>query len=156
MSVTTTGTLIVSSPAFGHEAEIPAKYTCQGEEINPPLEINEIPHGTQSLALIMEDPDAPNGTYDHWLVWNIPATTYIIHENSSPGISGMNTGGKTGYHGPCPPNGSHRYYFHVYALDRELGLAAGESKHALLQDMEGHILAKGSLMGTYEKKAVGK
>ncbi|PZR23051.1 MAG: YbhB/YbcL family Raf kinase inhibitor-like protein [Citrobacter freundii] len=144
-------TLIVSSPAFKHEGEIPQKYTCEGEEINPPLQINEIPHGTQALALIMEDPDAPGGTFVHWVVWNIPPDDHQIHENSNPGISGMNSGGKTGYHGPCPPSGSHRYYFHVYALDREITLAPGESKHALIQEMEKHTLAKGSLMGTYQK-----
>lgn len=149
---TTIGSLIVSSPAFKHEGEIPVKYTCEGEEINPPLQINEIPHGTQSLALIMEDPDAPNGTFDHWLVWNIPADHHVIPEHSNPGISGMNSGGKTGYHGPCPPSGSHRYFFHVFALDRQLGLGAGESKNALLQEMEKHTLAKGSIMGTYQKK----
>lgn len=148
-------TLIISSPAFEHEGEIPSKYTCEGEEMSPPLQISEIPHGTQTLALIMEDPDAPNGTYDHWLVWNIPPDGHL-KENFNPGINGMNSAGKTGYHGPCPPNGSHRYYFHIYALDKELDLAPGESKHALLQEMENHTLAKGSLMGRYEKKGVKK
>jgi Raf kinase inhibitor-like YbhB/YbcL family protein len=154
MATVAIDTLIVSSPAFKHEGEIPSKYTCEGEEINPPLHIDEIPHGTQSLALIVEDPDAPKGTFDHWVVWNIPATDHIIQENTNPGINGMNGAGKTGYHGPCPPEGSHRYYFHVFALDKELDLAAGESKHALMQDMEQHVLAKGSLMGTYQKKGV--
>jgi len=152
MSTVSIETLIVSSPAFKHEGEIPQKYTCEGEEINPPLELSEIPHGTQSLALIMEDPDAPNGTFYHWIVWNIPPDEHKIPEHSNPGISGMNSGGKTGYHGPCPPDGSHRYYFHVYALDKELNIAAGESKASLTEEMEKHILAKGSLMGRYEKK----
>ncbi len=143
--------LIISSPVFKHEGNIPAKYTCEGEDINPPLQIDEIPHGTQTLALVMEDPDAPNGTFDHWLVWNIPAAKHIIPEHSNPGISGMNSGGKTGYHGPCPPSGSHRYYFYVFALDRHLDLGAGESKNALLQEMEKHTLAKGSLMGRYQR-----
>ena len=151
MAGTETASLIISSPAFRHEGDIPTKYTCEGEEINPPLQINEIPHGTQTLAIIMEDPDAPKATFDHWLVWNIPVENHLIRENSNPGISGMNSSGKTGYHGPCPPSGSHRYYFYVYALDRHLDIAPGESKHALLQEMEGHILAKGSLMGRYQK-----
>ena len=145
-----TGILIISSPAFQNEGIIPAKYTCDGEDINPPLEVGKIPDGTQTLAIIVEDPDAPKGTFDHWLVWNIPPE-HSIEENRIPGISGKNSGGKTGYFGPCPPSSYHRYYFHVFALDSSLELEAGADKKALQQAMESHILAKGSLMGRYQK-----
>jgi Raf kinase inhibitor-like YbhB/YbcL family protein len=144
------GELLVSSPAFKQEGSIPLKYSCEGEEINPPLNIANIPHGTQTLALIVEDPDAPKGTFVHWVAFNIPPFTNI-KENSVPGISGINGAGMTGYHGPCPPSGSHRYYFTVYALDAELDLKAGSDKKALLDAMAQHILAKGSLMGRYQK-----
>jgi Raf kinase inhibitor-like YbhB/YbcL family protein len=140
----------ISSPAFGEDEVIPVKYSCEGEGINPPLEISNIPVETQTLALIVEDPDAPNGTYDHWIVWNIEPLP-VIDENSNPGVSGSNSAGKTGYHPPCPPSGAHRYYFHVFALDTEIDLLAGEPKEKLLRAMETHILAKGSLMGRYEK-----
>jgi Raf kinase inhibitor-like YbhB/YbcL family protein len=144
------GGLLVSSPAFQQDGSIPFKYSCEGEEINPPLNIANIPHGTQTLAIIVEDPDAPKGTFDHWVVYNIPLASHI-EENSVPGTSGINGAGMTGYHGPCPPSGSHRYYFYVYALDTELDLKAGSDKKTLQQAMEKHILAKGSLMGRYEK-----
>lgn len=143
-------TLQVTSTAFEHNGTIPTKYTCEGSEINPPLEIDQIPDKTKSLALIVEDPDAPGGVFDHWLVWNIPPQN-MIKENSNPGISGANSGGKTGYHGPCPPKGSHRYFFHVFALDTELELMAGSGKDELKEAMKAHILASGVLMGTYER-----
>lgn len=142
--------LEVSSPAFRHEGMIPAKYTCDGEEINPPLRIDGIPDGTQTLVLIVEDPDAPKGIFDHWLAWNIPPTGYI-DEKTVPGISGVNSGGKTGYHPPCPPSGQHRYYFYVFALDDSLDLKAGQGKEILQEAMAPHILAKGTLMGRYKK-----
>lgn len=150
MQATKINDLVVSSPAFTHEGMIPSKFTCDGDKINPPLNIRQIPEGTKSLAIIAEDPDAPGGTYDHWLVWNIKPTA-TINEQANPGTSGRNTAGKTGYHPPCPPSGSHRYYFHVYALDRNLDLLAGEGKKALEQAMQSHILAKGTLMGRYER-----
>lgn len=142
--------LLVSSPAFREEGDIPFKYSCEGDEVNPPLNIANIPHGTQTLAIIVEDPDAPKGTFDHWVVYNIPPTSRI-EADSVPGTSGINGAGMTGYHGPCPPTGSHRYYFTVYALDSELDLKAGSDKKTLLQAMQKHILAKGSLMGRYQK-----
>ncbi|HMK25909.1 MAG TPA: YbhB/YbcL family Raf kinase inhibitor-like protein [Chitinophagaceae bacterium] len=145
-----TRTLVIASAAFRHEGIIPSVYTCDGKGINPPLEIDHIPVETQTLAIIMEDPDAPNGTYDHWLLWNI-SPIYHIRENSIPGISGTNSAGKTGYHGPCPPSGSHRYYFYVFALDTKLDLEAGADKKALQEAMEPHILAKGILMGRYQR-----
>ena len=143
--------LIIRSAVFSQNGHIPPLYTCEGEDINPPLEISNIPEGTKSLALIMEDPDAPRGVFDHWLVWNIPPTQ-VISERSNPGISGTNGFGKTGYGGPCPPSGEHRYYFKVYALDTEVELLPGSDKKNLLRAMEGHILASGSLMGLYKKK----
>jgi Raf kinase inhibitor-like YbhB/YbcL family protein len=149
-----TGTLIISSDAFEHEGFIPSKYTCDGENINPSLEIDHIPEGTQTLTLIMEDPDAPKGTFDHWLLWNIFPKSPIM-ENSVPGISGTNGAGKTGYHGPCPPSGSHRYYFYVFALDAKLDLEVGADKKALQEAMKPHILAKGNLMGHYQRMRKG-
>jgi Raf kinase inhibitor-like YbhB/YbcL family protein len=145
-----TGTLVISSPAFQHEGDIPSKYTCDGEGINPPLQIEKIPENTVSLAIIMEDPDAPKGTFDHWLLWNISPGSHIM-ENSIPGISGTNSADKTGYHGPCPPSGSHRYYFYVFALDAELDLEAGAGKRKLQEAMRPHVLAKGSIMGRYQR-----
>lgn len=148
---TNNGSLQVHSHAFAHNGHVPPEYTCQGKNYNPPLEISHIPAATRTLALIMEDPDAPNGTFDHWLLWNIPPNAAIA-EQSNPGISGTNDFGKTGYGGPCPPSGSHRYFFRVFALDTELDLPAGSKKAALLEAMEGHILAKGELMALYKKK----
>ena len=142
--------LVVSSTAFEQEGSIPAKYTCGGEEINPPLHIENIPDGTKTLAIIAEDPDTAKGIFDHWVAWNIPVKNDIA-ENSSPGISGINGSGKTGYHPPCPPTGNHRYYFHVYALDKALSLTTGANKEDLQIAMGNHILAKGCLMGRYEK-----
>jgi Raf kinase inhibitor-like YbhB/YbcL family protein len=144
-------TLKVTSSAFDHEGIIPSKYTCEGEDVNPPLQIDGIPAGTSSLAIIMEDPDAPNGTFDHWLVWNIPPATNIIGGDSVPGICGKNGSGDTGYYGPCPPSGVHRYYFYVYALDMKLNLDRGADKAALKAAIEGHIMAAGVLMGRYGK-----
>lgn len=143
--------LTISSPAFTNEGAIPSKYTCDGQNINPPLEIKGIPQGAQSLALIVEDPDAPRGIFDHWIVWNIqPGAT--IAEESTPGREGKNGFGKTAYGGPCPPSGTHRYFFKVYALDADLDLPAASSKRDLEQAMQPHLLAEGSLMGTYRKK----
>jgi Raf kinase inhibitor-like YbhB/YbcL family protein len=144
------GHLVVSSPVFDNEGEIPARYTCDGDNINPPLVVDQIPKDTVSLVIIMEDPDAPNGTFDHWLVWNIPPKPGIS-ENSNPGINGMNGKGKTGYHGPCPPYGTHRYYFHVYALDTSLDLSPKTDKEILRDLIQPHVLAEGSLLGMYGK-----
>lgn len=143
--------LTVTSPAFEAGSEIPEKYTCDGEEINPPLTVEGIPEGTKTLALICEDPDAPKGTFDHWLVWNMPPEGNI-QENKMPGISGTNSAGKTGYHGPCPPDKEHRYFFYVYALDTSLDLMGHVNKQELKDAIKGHILAEGSLMGTYDLK----
>jgi len=146
-----TNSLELRSTVFSHNGHIPPKYSCEGENINPPLETSNIPDGTKTLALIVEDPDAPRGVFDHWLVWNI-LPNEAIAERSNPGISGTNSFGKTGYGGPCPPSGTHRYFFKVYALDTELDLPAGSDKKTLLSAMNDHILAQGELMGHYQKK----
>lgn len=148
---TETTTLKVISTVFSHNGHIPSEYTCDGKDINPPFEITNIPEGTRSLALLMEDPDAPRGTFDHWLVWNI-SPNEAIAEQTNPGISGTNDFGKTGYGGPCPPSGVHRYFFKVYALDTKLDLLAGADKDALLEAMTDHILAEGVIMGLYQRK----
>ena len=148
---TTANTLTVYSTVFSHKGHIPSEYTCDGKDINPPLEVENIPEGTKSLALIMEDPDAPRGTFDHWLVWNI-SPNEAISEQTNPGISGTNDFGKTGYGGPCPPSGVHRYFFKVYALDSKLELLAGADKKTLLEAMNGHILSEGEIMGLYQRK----
>lgn len=143
--------LRVRSVAFSHGGHIPPKYTCEGENINPPLEISGFPEKTKSLALILEDPDAPKGVYDHWIAWNIPPNEAIA-ENSRPGITGTNSFGNAGYGGPCPPSGSHRYFFKVYALDSELNLPAGADKKTLQQAMKDHVLASAELMAHYQKR----
>lgn len=148
---TETRNLKVFSTVFSHNGHIPPEYTCDGKDINPPIEVSDIPDGTKTLALIMEDPDAPRGTFDHWIVWNIPPNEAIAEE-TNPGISGLNDFGKTGYGGPCPPSGVHRYFFRVFALDVKLDLPAGTDKQALLDAMHGHILATGEIMGLYQRK----
>ncbi|MEX6688224.1 YbhB/YbcL family Raf kinase inhibitor-like protein [Danxiaibacter flavus] len=142
--------LTISSTAFNNETNIPVKYTCDGDDTNPPLTITDIPEEAHSLAIIMEDPDAPKGTFTHWLVWNIPVSHHI-KEHANPGISGNNSAGKTGYHGPCPPSGSHRYYFHVYALNDKLDLPVGADRASLEKSMTDHILAQGSIMAHYQR-----
>ncbi|HET9434757.1 MAG TPA: YbhB/YbcL family Raf kinase inhibitor-like protein [Chitinophagaceae bacterium] len=142
--------LQVISTVFSHKGHIPPQYTCEGENINPALIIRNFPDNTRTLALIVEDPDAPNGTFDHWVVWNIPPNEAIA-ERSNAGINGTNSFGKTGYGGPCPPSGVHRYFFKVFALDAELNLKAGSGKNELLDAMKGHVLATGEIMGLYQK-----
>ncbi len=143
--------LRIRSVAFSHGGSIPPKYTCEGENVNPPLEISDLPENTRSLALIVEDPDAPKGVYDHWVVWNIPPNE-AIGENSRPGVSGKNSFGDTEYGGPCPPSGSHRYFFKVYALDKDLSIQAGSDKKTLESAMKDHVLGSAELMGHYQKR----
>ena len=138
------------STVFSHNGHIPPTYTCEGKNINPPLKVENIPGGTKTLALIVEDPDAPRGTFDHWVMWNI-SPNEAIAEDSNPGISGTNSFGKTGYGGPCPPSGQHRYFFRVFALDDELDLLAGSTKEELLDAMKEHVIATAELMGVYQK-----
>ncbi|MDO8469597.1 MAG: YbhB/YbcL family Raf kinase inhibitor-like protein [bacterium] len=144
----------LKSSAFKEGELIPQKHTCDGEDVNPMLEVRNLPHETVSLALTMDDPDATRGTaWDHWLIWNIPAETQYIAEDTLPpdAVQGMNTWGKVKWSGPCPPEGAppHRYVFTVYALDIKLDLALGSTKGELLSAMEGHVLGKAELMGKF-------
>jgi len=143
----------ITSTAFEAGQTIPSKYTCDGENINPPITILDVPEGTKSLVLIFDDPDAPAGTWIHWLVWNIAPSTGIILENSVPqgAIEGTTSFGKTGYGGPCPHSGEHRYFFKIYALDTMLNLDSSIDIAALETAMEGHILDKAELMGVYSR-----
>lgn len=144
----------LSSPAFGHGQPIPKRYTCEGEDLIPPLQWEGAPPGTQSFVLIMEDPDAPMGTWDHWIVYDIPATVTSIREATPPpGRVGRNSWEKTSYGGPCPPPGPvHRYFFRLYAVDiPSLNLPEGAEKKDVLQALEGHILAQTELMGLYQR-----
>jgi hypothetical protein len=143
--------LNVTSPAFQADGEIPSKYTCDGKDINPPLHVENIPAGANCLALIMEDPDAPNGIFVHWLVWNMEPVKTIAEDNT-PGIEGTNGFGDVGYGGPCPPSGSHRYYFRMYALESRLNLGAGADKKTLEEAMQPYIMAEGVLMGRYTRQ----
>ncbi len=142
--------LIVKSPAFENNKLIPAKYTCDGTDINPQLTIEGAPTEAKSIVLIVDDPDAPMGTWDHWVVWNIPPISKI-EENSVPGTEGMNSARKQKYNGPCPPWGTHRYFFKVYALDTKLKLEVNSGKKDVEKAMEGHVLAKGELVGLYHR-----
>ncbi len=132
---------------FSNGEKIQSEYTCDGQDKIPPLQISEVPATTKSLALIMDDPDAPMGTWDHWILWNITPDTKLIDKQM--GVAGKNSWGKTNYGGPCPPSGTHRYYFKLFALDILLDLPAGSNKTALEKAMKGHILAEATLMGKY-------
>lgn len=143
--------LTVTSPDFKNEGGIPVKCTCDGQEVNPALNVQGIPKGTKSLVVIMEDPDVPLSTFTHWVAWNIPPDVAIA-ANSVPGVQGFNSVGKNNYFGPCPPAGTHRYFFKVYALSMMLDLKAESTKSKVIQAMQGHILAQGELMGTYSRQ----
>ncbi len=143
--------LKVTSPVFNHKGSIPRKYACDGNDVNPPLKIEGLPEGTESLVLIVDDPDAPMGTWDHWVVWNIPPVSEI-EEDSVPGVEGLNDFRRRSYGGPCPPSGTHRYFFKVYALDTELDLSAGSRKKDVERAMKGHVLARGEIVGLYSRK----
>jgi Raf kinase inhibitor-like YbhB/YbcL family protein len=140
----------ITSPEFKHNGPIPAKFTCQGEDINPELIIEDVPQAARSLALIMDDPDAPMGTWVHWVVYDI-AVGSRIEQGSIPGKQGSNDFGRKDYGGPCPPSGRHRYFFKLYALDRQLNLPEGISKEDLEKAMQGRILDKTELIGLYKK-----
>lgn len=147
--------LTLTSPAFEEGALIPKKYTCDSEDYSPPLKWTDVPDNTRSFVLIVDDPDAPIGTFDHWLVFNIPADTHELEENLSQlpesTKQGSNSWGKAQYGGPCPPDREHRYFFRLYALDTQLDLPEGTSKEELHQAMEGHILEQTHLMGRYDR-----
>jgi len=143
----------ITSSAFQQGGSIPSKFTCDGADTSPPLQIQEIPPPAKSLALIADDPDAPGGLFTHWIVWNISPQTSTIAEGSAPkGVPGTNDFGKSGYGGPCPPSGTHRYFFKVFALDRELDLPAGGKRSQLDAAMKGHVIAQGELMGRYSRQ----
>jgi len=141
----------ITSPDFGNGESIPPKCSCQGEGTNPALLITDIPKEAKSLALIVDDPDAPMGTWVHWVMFNIPATNRI-EENSTPGMQGVNDSGNVRYDPMCPPFGTHRYFFKVYALDALLSLKEGIKKRDLENAMKGHILDNAELVGVYKKK----
>lgn len=140
--------LTVSSKVFEMDSEIPGKYTCEGANVNPPIDIQDIPQEAKSLVLMVEDPDTPGGSWLHWLVWNIPPTRHI-RESTIPGVQGVNDFGVNIYGGPCPPSGTHHYHFKVYALDTVLDLAEGSTRSEVELAMDNHILAFGSLVGLY-------
>ena len=148
----------LTSPAFTMNGSIPARFTCDGENISPELIISGMPVGTQSLALTMEDPDVPtsiraDGMWDHWIIWNMPpSTTHIVEGGIPPGILGTGTSGKAAYFGPCPPDREHRYIFTLYALDATITLPKGSSKNELLQAMNSHIIGQTNLIGKYDRK----
>ena len=146
--------LQITSPVFPQNGMIPSKFTCDGADVSPTLSIANIPEKTRSLALIVDDPDAPAGTWVHWVVWNIGAGTKEILEDSVPqgAIQGKNDFGKQGYGGPCPPSGTHRYYFKLYALDAPLALKSGATKAQTEEAMKGHVLARAELIGLYRRK----
>lgn len=141
----------ITSSVFQNGVNIPQKYGCRGENINPPLSINHVPAEAKSLVLIVDDPDAPGGTWNHWLVWNINPRQEKIEENSSPrgAVTGINDFGKANYGGPCPPSGVHRYFFRLYALNSLLNLSPTARRGDLNQAMEGKIIGQGQLMGRY-------
>ncbi len=152
----------LTSSAFTHQGEIPVKYTCDGEDISPPLSWKALPHGTKSLALIVDDPDAPDPkapkmTWVHWVLYNIPPTAGDLEEGIAPPnlpegpLQGLNDWKGTGYGGPCPPVGSHRYFHKLYALDTILDDLKEPTKGKLEQAMKGHVLAQAELVGTYQR-----
>lgn len=151
------GGLKLSSEAFAHGSTMPAHYTCDGSDISPPLAWSGIPHGTHSLALIMSDPDAPRLTWYHWVLYAIPPAVSELPEDADPQQvsaairNGLNSWEHTGYGGPCPPVGRHRYFFRLYALDQKLDMRGQPNAAALRQAMKGHIIAETALMGTYTR-----
>ena len=149
----------LASPAFTEGSMIPIKYTCDGQDISPPLAWKDVPTGTKSLALISDDPDAPMGTWVHWVAYNIPPNITNLGENVRPekefpnGMrQGSNDWPRIGYGGPCPPSGTHRYYFKLYALDTTLKLEQGATKAQVLQAMKDHVLAEAQLVGKYKRQ----
>lgn len=143
----------ITSSAFGDGQVIPPKYSCDGEEVNPPLKIEEVPVQTETLVLVVDDPDAPGGTFTHWTVWNINPGVGDIEEDSVPrgAVEGTTSFEEVGYGGPCPPGEKHRYRFKVYALDKELSLKRGASKEELDRALEGHVIEKDELVGVYSR-----
>lgn len=141
----------ITSTEFTHNQNLPAKYSCDGNDVNPPLTISDTPEGTKSLVLIHDDPDAPVGTWVHWLLWNISPDTTEIAENSTPSgaVTGKNSWNETKYGGACPPSGTHRYFFKIYALDTTLNLSPNSKSADIEAAMKGHVLDKAELIGLY-------
>jgi Raf kinase inhibitor-like YbhB/YbcL family protein len=140
----------ITSPEFRNDQLIPGKFTCEGKDMSPTLEFKDVPPGTRSMALIVDDPDAPVGTWVHWVVYNMPVLSRI-EENTVPGEQGINDFGRKDYGGPCPPSGTHRYFFKVYALDTTLEPGEGVDKKGLEKAMKGHVLEKAELVGLYKR-----
>jgi Raf kinase inhibitor-like YbhB/YbcL family protein len=152
IQIKTEQAIVLSSSAFENDGTIPSEYTCDGSNISPPLTITNVPTTAQSLALIVEDPDAPRGTVTHWIVWNIPPQKHQFDKGEKIDLpQGITVFGTTGYGGPCPPSGTHRYFFKLYALDTMLDLGDGSTKDNLVQVMNGHILGQSTLMGKYSR-----
>ncbi len=145
------GTLTLSSPAFASGHPIPTRFTIDGQDVSPPLDIGGVPAESKSLVLIVDDPDAPMGTWVHWVVWNIPPGTRHISEGRVPAgaLQGRNSWGRTSYGGPAPPSGTHRYFFKLYAVDTVIDLPPTAGKAQVLKAIEGHVLDHAELMGTY-------
>ena len=146
--------MIITSPVFNHDGSIPKKYSCDGGDINPELLIQNVPAGTKSLALIVHDPDAPMpGGFTHWVVWNIDPRTTLIKEDSVPpgAVEGLQSAGKPGYVGPCPPSGTHHYHFQLYALNAMLDLPPDAPKGMLEKEIEGRLVESAELVGLYKR-----
>ncbi len=141
----------LTSPDFVNGGRIPERFTCQGEDVSPNLYISDVPQEAKSLVLIVDDPDASNGNWDHWIVFNIDPATRVIAENSIPGIQGLNDFGRHDWGGPCPPRGAHRYFFKLFALNKMLSLSHGAKKEHVLKAMEGFVLKSTELVGIYQK-----
>ncbi len=141
----------IHCPLFDINESIPKKYSCDGNNVNPPLKIQGLPEDTESLVLIVDDPDAPGGTFTHWVVYNIEPTDEI-KEDTAPGIQGLNDFNVSNYKGPCPPDGEHRYFFKLYALDKELSLSKGADREKVISEMQNHIIESCNTMGRYRKK----
>ena len=142
----------LTSSVFAHNSTIPPEFTCDGQNINPPLSISDVPANAKSLVLIVDDPDAVVGVWDHWVVFNLPPSIKQIAQNSQPdGDAGKNSGGRNSYQGPCPPSGTHRYFFKLYALDAKLNLPEGSNKKQIESAMQNHILAKAEFIGLYKR-----
>lgn len=143
----------IISSVFEHNQNIPSKYTCDGENVNPPLQFIGIPQNAKSLVLIVDDPDAPSKTWVHWVVFNLDPKTSKIEENSKPttGIEGMTDFGRTRWGGPCPPSGTHRYFFKLYALDTVLNLTSTAGKEEVEDAMQNHVIASSELIGLYSR-----
>ena len=142
----------ITSPALNNNEYIPAQYTCKGDDINPPLRISNVPDNAISLVIIVDDPDSPNGTWTHWLVWNIDPTTQVLEEDTIPlgATEGTTDFGETGYSGPCPPVGVHRYFFRIFALDTKINLTSEANREELEKAIDKHIVDEAELMGLFK------